>query len=580
MRTKFRQLKLVTAMSAALIGAGLGSTANAAVSLTVDGLGDAGVIQYFNTDVGVDDMGNTYPWQTMFRLFNNSEDAVAVKIRFREADDSREILDFVVWLSPYDAWSAWTSIDAAGDGSDVPGIRTDDTSCTTPAPRQGLQTESFGWLNNEVDGTRYAQFKASSIFGVLEDSQEVRAGLQRLREGYVEIIGMASFPQGTAIYAAVKHQKVVGGNTQPTCAGLEAFAFGGNADVANSGAEDVGNVLAMNAYLGRKSTGQGIGFEPVVFANFSEEVADAEEMLTEQLTDPQKPDLDSGGLASYVTDVDAQAIITDTWDGSAIPNGSAAPGVPLARNAGNGLAVTGSVDAVSATLMRTAVVNEWMRRPPQGGVFANTFSQWVLTFPTMHYYLDDTGDLGVFVSPFAFPTLETVNTQIPPFAPFNEDAGEPDQPFMVDLYNAEEQKLTYTSPVPGNDGGLTGEVNVVNWGQNTDPGNGADLGLTANNPVDFADNLFPENPRFSDDLAEARARLGWARMRLADLSTGNFFIPTNADLGLTSNASSYVYYGLPVTGFGFTVYQMDAGSVDGNMTMSFAHKYERNYELK
>ena len=69
---------------------------------------------------------------------------MAVKVRFREQANSREVLDFTVFLSPNDMWQAWTDRHAvprdwAPDESRwsiengwVPGIRTTDTSCIVP----------------------------------------------------------------------------------------------------------------------------------------------------------------------------------------------------------------------------------------------------------------------------------------------------------------------------------------------------------------------------------------------------------------------------------------------------------------
>ena len=81
------------------------SSGNAVANATLnndDGLGDAAVFQYFTAKNN---------WQTFFRLINTSADVVVVKVRFREAANSREILDFEVALSPYDMWAGWTDKD-------------------------------------------------------------------------------------------------------------------------------------------------------------------------------------------------------------------------------------------------------------------------------------------------------------------------------------------------------------------------------------------------------------------------------------------------------------------------------------
>jgi hypothetical protein len=53
----------------------------------------------------------------------------AVKVRFIEALDSQEVLDFNLYLSPNDVWAGVITANPNGDGAI---IRTADTSCTVP----------------------------------------------------------------------------------------------------------------------------------------------------------------------------------------------------------------------------------------------------------------------------------------------------------------------------------------------------------------------------------------------------------------------------------------------------------------
>ena len=114
---KFNKTKLSLALSASMM-TGVFSGQAQAVNLTHDNLGDAAIFQYYSARP---------KWQTFVRLVNTSGDTLAVKLRFREAANSREVLDFTVFLSPYDVWIAWTGVGASADGK--PGIRTNDTSC-------------------------------------------------------------------------------------------------------------------------------------------------------------------------------------------------------------------------------------------------------------------------------------------------------------------------------------------------------------------------------------------------------------------------------------------------------------------
>jgi len=577
MRQLLRNTKLAAAMSAALIGGGFATSSSANVSLTVDGFGDAGLFQYYTVKGDPN-------WQTFFRIFNNSDQAIAVKVRFREGANSREVLDFVVWLSPNDAWEAWTDTNASGLTGRGAGIRTRDMSCTTPGPIAGSPTETFGWLENDIrTGIRYAEFKDSAITAPYDDGTTLSAA-ERAMEGHVEVIGIAAWDKGTAVYDSVLHEiDPATGDSVPSCTGLEDFAFGapyGNLTGESATAQDVPNVLAMNAYVVRLSTGQGAGYDPVMFANFSTEDGDAQRMIWEQVYDAQKPDLDSGDQMSWVTDVDVdpQTVYDDTWDG-ALPVGGTARQTARENVTGpNGWllgTVRGGIDAVSATLTRTAVVNEWIRRPQAldpDAFLINIFSQWVMTLPTKNYYVDSFADPIETLAPFRtdniYPTLDCTGGACPnnaPYAPFSSIySSESCDSYRLTLWNSEEQGRTYTSPVPSYLGDLCHEVQVLEFGASTSAMGSYPLGLDSNYPIEISEVLFPPNPRFSTEPELAQADSGWARLEFWDSEA--------ATTGLVG--TNRAYYGLPVTGFMFSLYETsDPGS---NAAMISSHKYERD----
>ena len=66
---------------------------------------------------------------TLISLTNNDlTNGKAVKVRFRGAANSDDVLDFSVYLSPGDIWTAAVSKNADG----LAQLRTDDNSCTQP----------------------------------------------------------------------------------------------------------------------------------------------------------------------------------------------------------------------------------------------------------------------------------------------------------------------------------------------------------------------------------------------------------------------------------------------------------------
>ncbi len=153
---------------AALAGLGALSMAGAvqAVSVNPEGLGQALIYPYYTVR---DVTAPIATYQSLLSVVNSTASAKAVKVRFLEGRNSREVLDFNLYLSAKDVWTAAIIPTTLGAG-----IFTNDKSCTTP-------TVSSSRLNP----TEFVNFQYSG-------SNDDKAGttLDRTREGYVEIIEM------------------------------------------------------------------------------------------------------------------------------------------------------------------------------------------------------------------------------------------------------------------------------------------------------------------------------------------------------------------------------------------------------
>ena len=87
---------LTTAVVAGIAGvAGLASVSNA-VNLNPDGLGQVLIYPYYTVNAGN---------STLLSVVNTTDEVKAVKVRFLEALNSREVLDFNLYLSPFDVWT-------------------------------------------------------------------------------------------------------------------------------------------------------------------------------------------------------------------------------------------------------------------------------------------------------------------------------------------------------------------------------------------------------------------------------------------------------------------------------------------
>src|SRR5689334_22042080 len=159
-----------------------------AVSVNPDGLGQALVYPYYT----VREQAAGAPYNSLLSVVNSTASAKAVKVRFLEGKNSREVLDFNLYLSPKDVWTA--AVIPTADGG---GIFTADKSCTTPTVS-----------SSAASPTLFVNFAFSG-------SNDDGAGttLDRTREGYVEIIEMGNVTGTTA--TAVTHVSGV-----PPCGSL------------------------------------------------------------------------------------------------------------------------------------------------------------------------------------------------------------------------------------------------------------------------------------------------------------------------------------------------------------------------
>jgi hypothetical protein len=156
-----RKNVLALAVAAAALGGGISSVQ--AVEQAPDGIGQVLIYPYFTVRDG---------WRTFIHVTNTSENTVAAKVRFREAANSQDVLDFVLVLSPRDMWTA--VVETRGG---VAGVRPTDNSCTAPVIGKNV-FKPFG----------------SAGFGPPPEGSN-------FTEGYVEIVTMGVSSEPTNILA-------------------------------------------------------------------------------------------------------------------------------------------------------------------------------------------------------------------------------------------------------------------------------------------------------------------------------------------------------------------------------------------
>lgn len=172
---KFKSKLISTAVLAAV---GVAAGTAQAVDLAVDGQGQVLLYPYYTVQ-----SKNGNGIDTYFTVVNSdSVRGKAVKVRIIEGKNSREVLDFNLYLSPNDVFTGALTRNASGNGV----LRTWDRSCTAPEIPLNAALGTDG---------REAPFVNYDYSGSRKDWPNDQS-LERAREGYIEIIQMADLVNG------------------------------------------------------------------------------------------------------------------------------------------------------------------------------------------------------------------------------------------------------------------------------------------------------------------------------------------------------------------------------------------------
>jgi hypothetical protein len=350
-----------------------------AVNATANGTGEVLLYPYYNVNEGN---------ATFFGVANTTADTKVVKVRFREGVESEDVLDFQVWLSPYDHWTAVLS----QVGGNV-NISTADTTCTVPSL---------------ASGTNFITNRISPLYtGDL---------LDRLSEGHIEIIEMATIreivpDEDVDLAYAVKHVagvprncvtpalfnsgivdvRVPGPFTSNGVSGVFDQPLGGLYGIAavfnptdgtyfTYSAEALQNFAAAPIFYGQRGVPYtGSVTQPGIVDVTSDEVVLVEHgVLLFDLPDLSTPD-------ATQTDSGDQVFAHVYRGGAAC--GGANPAACMQRGgftvpAGGGLAAPDTKrDAVTVALLASEMANDFLTG-------AQYDTDWVFTFPGRYMYRD------------------------------------------------------------------------------------------------------------------------------------------------------------------------------------------------
>ncbi|MEO8101076.1 MAG: hypothetical protein ABI790_01030 [Betaproteobacteria bacterium] len=504
-----KKKSLHAAVMAGLAALGAAGTADA-VHISPDGLGQVLIFPYYTARAG---------HFTAISIINTQDNTKAVKVRFLEGKNSREVLDFNLFLSPADVWTGAVVQTANGAR-----LISNDNSCVTPS-------DLFTETRVDTLGLPLNEFKNYQYTGAASDTN-VFTTLDRTREGYFEVLEMGviddNATQGDAIAGAtavavtgfIKHNSV---GVPANCGALDSFDnFAANPATTrfpNTGTTPANSLmfpprggLTGRASIINSATGANYTLSPTAVDAWTALVRYSEAGNT-------TPTLAAGVNPSISNVFTSAGVVTATWN-------------------------TGP-EAMSGALMRNSVINEFI-------LDAGTASQtdWVVTFPTKAAFVP-AGLAGAPPAPSPFANNFQNTTSV----------GSCD-PYGFSVFNREEGPVATAqsvfpnpSPIPPGAGPAAGAT--LCWEANVVPfGTSSLLGSTNSNPliaslqaiVSGATTL-PAS-RTTPSLRSTQGPNGWMSMNFVTATQG--LTPVSATitpLGLAPVAlAPGRHNGLPVVG--------------------------------
>lgn len=508
MKKKVLSLAVAAGLSGVMAGA-----AHAAMHINDKGMGEALVYPFYSVEGGND---------TYIHVVNTTNVTKAVKVRFIEAENSAEVLDFNLYLSPEDVWAGAITVTADGGGA----VRTVDTSCTVPDLGQsgGGHTGSKTDLGNGKV-LREQQFVRHAFSG----TNDTNKSITRTAQGYVEIIEMGQLdptygyglaaihdtdgiPNDRAADANNPCASLVGAwKTSPAGDWYSEAGTGGTATddlLPWDGGEDGGLAGGLWGYGVVLNVAQGtaVGYDAIAIDDFNnnDEPRDLHYAPGNNLPSLQQGDL----IATIFDGADAVDYYFDAGD-----------------------------EAVSALFMSSNINNDFVTDPD-----INAATDWVVTMPTKRFF-----------------------SGVPYRAPFTEswDGDTACELVGVEHWDREE---AYTPPqdesgfsprppqVEEEAFALCTEVSIVQFGDYS-PLNGSER-IT-----------YGYEPNYAD---------GWARMSFL---AGDAGLPVGSRelIGWAWDEQEVAFEGLPVVGFAAIAYQNGTleGGVLSNYTAGVTHKSEQ-----
>jgi hypothetical protein len=508
----FKRKALFTAVLASVGAAGTAE----AVYLNPNGTGQVLVYPYYTVQ-----STGTNAWNTYISVVNTTSSAKAVKVRFLEGKTSSEVLDFNLYLSPNDVWTG--AVVPSSTAAGAPGhLITADNSCTSPGPI-GLTGVDF----------RNFQYAAGAGGVALPGT-----GLDRTREGYVELIEMATLTGTTA--ANITHNSA---GVPANCAAVRGAAFvppAADMSPPSGGLMGTGTLINVN-------TGTDVGYKADSLEAFSNVTQYSPPGFLNPALDAASPAVslvvNAGGIAGTgatgTTSVMQITAYLSDFTTSATLNGAR---------------------AVASVYMHAGVMNEYILDATTG---SNT--DWVVTQPLKNRFVTNTAAVAPYTATLtAGGACETVN---------------------FTYFNREEQSATASgvdfSPLPpsGPASSICWESNVLSLRNGSGAtaslptGNSGVLGSVNNTNINIG-NGFQNGWAILQFTGTNATTVGL----VAPVGSRRVFDQTTPVPAAAPIAGAGTFFGLPVTGFMVRTFAngtltCGTAACQGNYSALFNHSY-------
>ena len=309
---------------------------------------------------------------TNINLANTTANGKAVKVRIIEGQNSQEVLDFNVYMSPYDHFSFGISATDEGGGM----LATNDNTCTVPAiPEDGVKFRS-----SKYDGTIGTGDKSAGDAdgkGAYDNTSIARTAI-----GYIEVIEMGqltaenwyksadSEDKSNVMLTAITHDADGEPNdcTLPNTAWSKKADGSGNTWLAQAEDDSIGRGAE---YMSESWLGGGLyGYAGVVngadATAFGEDPAAIAEAVADGAT----------GYAMHYEPGDTEPDFTDPAlnTSSLVASGGVYYSADFAPDA---------VDAVSSLFQTSRLMNDYVT-----DASINALTDWVITMPTKTFYVN------------------------------------------------------------------------------------------------------------------------------------------------------------------------------------------------